>query len=272
MLQPTMSSLAASDGLRLAYRVDDFTPPWQPNPTPVLLLHPAMGAYRRWYGWIPLLARHFPVISLDLRGHGASEVPGEDRPLTLPRLQRDALELLDHLGVARAHVVGNSAGGYIGQRLAIETPDRVASLALVAATPGLKHSKAGGWISEIAGKGIEAFIRETIDDRFPADADPGLKDWFARQTGSNDPAFIARFVTHMTTHDWTPELPRIGCPTLILAPGAEPIGHHGQYEAMQAAIPDARLVTLQGMPHNIGDAAPERCAQEVLAFLQSLSH
>ncbi len=115
--------------------------------------------------------------------------------------------------------------------------------------------------------GLEAFVRAGVADRFPADADPGLVDWFCRQTGGNDPGFIGRFVTHMASRDWEDELPRITCPTLLVAPGQEPIGSHDQYERMQRLIPDATLVSLPGMPHNIGDAAPEACVGELLAFL-----
>lgn len=267
MLTPTMAFTTASDGVRLAYRVDDFTDPWRTPATPVLLLHAAMGAYRRWFGWLPTLARQYSTISLELRGHGASDIPREDQPLTVERLVEDVVGLLDTLGVARAHVVGLSAGGYVGQRLAMERPDRVATLALFASTPGLRHSQAGTWPAAIAKIGIEAFVRQGVRDRFPESADPGLVDWFCRQTGGNDPAFIGRFVTHMASRDWEDELPRILCPTLIVAPGHEPIGSSDQYERMAAKILDARLELLHGQAHNIGDAAPEACARLLLDFL-----
>jgi pimeloyl-ACP methyl ester carboxylesterase len=226
-----------------------------------------MGAYRRWYGWIPLLAREFPVLSMELRGHGASEVPDEAHPITVERLCDDVREWLEAIGVARVHLCGNSAGGYVGQRLAIEDPARIETLALFASTPGLRNSKAGTWPAEIAQVGLEAFVRATIADRFPPGTDPGLVDWFCRQTGANDPAWIARFVTHMASRDWEADLPRIACPTLIVAPGLEPIGAHDQYERMRALIPSAELLTYDGMPHNLGDAVPERCARDLLAFL-----
>ncbi|RMI17294.1 alpha/beta fold hydrolase [Pseudoroseomonas wenyumeiae] len=268
MLAPNMAFLTSSDGVRLAYRVDDFSDPWAENQVPVLMLHAAMGAYRRWYGWLPILARRFPVISLELRGHGASEIPPASLPFSLERLVQDARELLDHLGVARAHVVGLSAGGYVGQRLAIEDPQRVATLSLFASTPGLRGTQAATWPEKIGGMGLEPFMRATAADRFGPDADPALVDWFCRQTGSNNPAYLGRFVTHMASRDWFEDLPRITCPTLIVAPGHEPIGSSSHYEQMEAAIPNAELVVFEGMPHNIGDAAPERSATEALRFIQ----
>lgn len=165
--------------------------------------------------------------------------------------------------------MGLSAGGYVGQRLAIESPERVATLSLFASTPGLRGTQAAGWPETIARMGgIEAFMRANAADRFGPEVDPGLVDWFCRQTGRTDPGWAARFVTHMATRNWVEDLPRIACPTLIVAPGHEPIGSSNQYEEMARLIPKAELVTFEAMPHNIGDAAPERCAEEVLRFLR----
>jgi pimeloyl-ACP methyl ester carboxylesterase len=269
MLMPTMATFTTSDGVRLAFRIDDFTDPWRPSRDPVMILHAAMGRYRRWYAWIPIIAREAPTISLELRGHGASEVPDESKPFSLERLVQDARELLDHLGVPRAHIAGLSAGGYVGQRLAIESPDRVVSLALFASTPGLRGTQAAEWPARIAKVGIEAFVRATAADRFGPDVNPALVDWFCRQVGANDPAWIGKFVTHMASRDWTEDLPRIACPTLIVAPGHEPIGQNSTYEMMARAIPLAELLVFEGMPHNIGDAAPERCAAALVGFIKA---
>ena len=100
---------AASDGLSLAYYIDDFTDPWKNAPM-LLLLHAAMGSARRYFAWVPHLARDYRVVRLDLRGHGRSQAPPAEQKLTLDRLVLDVAELLDHLGVAQAHLVGNSAG------------------------------------------------------------------------------------------------------------------------------------------------------------------
>lgn len=134
-----MTSFTASDGMRLAYYIDDFTDPWKEAPT-LLLLHAAMGSAKRYYAWVPPLCRHYRVVRMDLRGHGCSEIPPAEISLTLDRLVTDVTELMDHLGVGRADVVGNSAGGYLGQQLAMNYRDRVRSLMLFGSTPGLKNS------------------------------------------------------------------------------------------------------------------------------------
>jgi pimeloyl-ACP methyl ester carboxylesterase len=257
----------ARDGLRLSYFVDDFTDPWT-QPATLLLLHAAMGHSRRFYAWVPPLARHYRVVRMDLRGHGESQVPPAEPPLSMDRLVADVRELLDHLGCAHAHIVGNSAGGYVAQNLAMSSPARVQSLMLFGSTPGLKHSQAATWLPRVAKEGLRPFLAATISDRFPVDrTDPRHIEWFLDEAAKNDVPYLARFIGLMTTLDWSDRLPEIKCPTLIVYPGAETVGSARAYDAMAARIPDAELIAYDGMPHNICDSLPDRCADDVLAFL-----
>lgn len=262
-------SLTTRDGARLAYYVDDFTDPWT-QPETLLLLHAAMGNSRRWFKWVPRLARTYRVVRMDLRGHGASQVPKENEPFTLGHLVNDVLELLDLLGVKSAHVVGNSAGGYVSQQLAIHHPERVRTLAIYGSTPGLKNSHALTWIPKVKEVGLKKFLADTIDERFDANADPKLVQWFIEQAGSNDPGFIARFVTHMTTHDFMEDVGRIKCPTLIVAAGKEKIGHASAYEEMHKRIAGSRLKLFDTGAHNICDGYAERCVDDLTEFLQGV--
>jgi pimeloyl-ACP methyl ester carboxylesterase len=151
----------ASDGLQLAYAIDDFTDPWTSAST-LLLLHAAMGHSGRYYAWVPRLSRHYRVVRMDLRGHGASGVPPADPPLTMQRLVKDTAELLDHLGCKSAHIVGNSAGGYVGQNLAMNSPERVRSLMLFGSTPGLRHSSLSRACARLASR-CRCHLKEPAD-------------------------------------------------------------------------------------------------------------
>ena len=260
-----MANFTTSDGLKLAYYIDDFTNPWREAPT-LLLLHAAMGSARRYFGWVPHLCRDYRVVRLDLRGHGASEVPGADTKLTLDRLVLDVVELLDHLGLPSVHIAGNSAGGYLGQQLAMTRPQLVTSLALYGSTPGLKNSQAPSWIPQIEAKGLRGFLAETIRDRLPADTDPGLVEWFLDEAAKNDPAFIGKFVLLMASYDWSGEVERIGCPTMVVIPGAETVGSLANYDPFRS-LKDVKFKVYDGMPHNICDAMPDRCAADLHEFL-----
>jgi 3-oxoadipate enol-lactonase len=262
-----MESFTAGDGSQLAYYIDDFTDPWRKPPV-LLLLHAAMGSAKRYYDWIPALCRHYRVVRLDLRGHGESGIPPADRPLTLNRLVTDVVELMDHLGLADAHIVGNSAGGYLGQQLAMNHARRVRSLMLFGSTPGLKNSQAPTWIPQIEAKGLRGFLAETIAEMLPlGQVDPGLVEWFLDEAAKNDPAYIGKFVLLMASYDWSDQLGRIQCPTLVVVPGAEPIGSTANYEPFRRLVSDVEMRVYDGAPHNICDAFPDRCTGNVLEFL-----
>ena len=215
-----MESFTASDGARLAYYIDDFIDPWRKPPV-LLLLHAAMGSAKRYYAWVPALARHYRVVRMDLRGHGGSVIPSADRALTLERLVGDVAELMDHLGCPSAHIVGNSAGGYLAQQLAMNQSERVRSLMLFGSTPGFRNSQAPTWIPQIEAKGLRGFLAETIAERLPLDqVDPGLVEWFLDEAAKNDPTYIGKFVLLMASYDCSDQLGRIQCPTLVVIPGA----------------------------------------------------
>jgi pimeloyl-ACP methyl ester carboxylesterase len=261
-----LDTFTTRDGLKLAYAVDDFTDPWR-TPETLLLLHAAMGNSRRWFQWVPRLAREYRVVRLDLRGHGESQMPRPEDEFSLAHLVGDAVELLDLLGARQAHVVGNSAGGYVSQQLAIHHPERVRTLALFGSTPGLKHSHAPTWVPKIQEMGLEQFLASTIDERFDDKADPDLVKWFIRQAGANDPAFIGRFVLHMCTHDFMEDLARIKAPTLIVAAGKERIGHASAYEEMRRRIGGSELLYYDTAAHNICDGYAAKCVDDLLEFL-----
>src|SRR5271166_5815738 len=175
----------ASDGIRIAYTIDDFTDPWRPATT-LLLLHAAMGSSKRWYAAVPALCRYYRVVRMDLRGHGESQVPPANSPLNMDRLVQDVRELLDHLHCGAVHIVGNSAGGYVAQNLAMQSPELVRSLMLFGSTPGLKNSQAREWLPRVAKEGLRNFLAATIEDRFPSGHDPAHIAWFLDEAAKND--------------------------------------------------------------------------------------
>jgi len=261
-----MKTFRSHDGLEIAYYEDDFTDPWT-KPDTLVLLHAAMGNSRRWFRWVPRLARHFRVVRMDLRGHGASQKPRPEEPFSLEQLVGDAARLIEIVGGGAVHLVGNSAGGYVAQKLAIGQPEKVKTLALFGATPGLKNSKAHTWIPIVQKVGLRKFLADTIHERFDDQADPELVRWFIEQAGSNDPAFIGRFVLHMCTHDFMDELRAIKCPTLIVAAGKEPIGDGSAYQQMHERIAGSKLIQYEVASHNIGDQYADRCTDDLLRFL-----
>jgi pimeloyl-ACP methyl ester carboxylesterase len=266
-LSTPMNTMTASDGLKLAYAVDDFSDPWGPQET-LILIHAAMGSSRRLYKWVPTLSRHFRVVRPDMRGHGETEIPAPDQ-LSLTRLTQDVIDLADHLGVKRFHLAGSSAGSIVAMRTTIDNPDRVLTLANFASTPGLKPSNIdmNKWVSGIRAKGFKAFLEETIQERFPNIQDKGFLEWFVEESAKTDVDLFARFGPMMKAVDFTADLHKIKCPMLNVMPGHDPLGSRAQYEVYQKHVPHSEYIWYDGLPHNITDSVPERCAADLLQFL-----
>ena len=266
-LTTEMQTLTASDGLKLAYAVDDFSDPWQPQEA-LILIHAAMGSSRRLYKWIPALSRHFRVVRPDMRGHGQTGMPGPNQ-LSLKRLTQDVIELADHLGLKQFHLAGSSAGSIVAMRTAIDNPERIKTLANFASTPGLKPSAIdmNKWVSGIRAKGFKAFLEETIEERFPNVLDKGFLKWFIEESAKTDVELFARFGPMMKEVDYTADLHKIKCPMLNVMPGHDPLGTQTQYEVYKTHVPHSEYIWYEGLPHNITDSVPERCAEDLLRFL-----
>ena len=266
-LTTEMQTLTASDGLKLAYAVDDFSDPWRPQET-LILIHAATGSSRRLYKWIPTLSRHFRVVRPDMRGHGQTGMPGPNQ-LSLQRLTQDVIELADHLGLKQFHLAGSSAGSIVAMRTTIDNPQRVKTLANFASTPGLKPSAIdmNKWVSGICAKGFKAFLEETIEERFPNVSDKGFLKWFIGESAKTDVELFARFGPMMKEVDYTADLHKIKCPMLNVMPGHDPLGTQAQYEVYRKHVPHSEYIWYEGLPHNITDSVPERCAEDLLRFL-----
>jgi 3-oxoadipate enol-lactonase len=265
----TDKKFKASDGLEIAYALDDYTDPWRQADT-VILVHPAMGSSMRYYAWVPHLAGEFRVARIDLRGHGATGRPGPGQ-LSPLRLVHDVVELADHLGVQCFHVGGTSAGAVIAEKVAIDFPERVLTLGAFAATAGIKHGSQDqrAWVRRIGETGLAAFLRETIADRVDLKtAAPGFVDWFVAECSQVPVEVLAKFVPMMREFEVLDEIHRIRCPTLAIAPGGDPIHKIEHYAVLKEKIPDCEFLVYAGLPHNIADAAPDRCAQDYLRFLR----
>ena len=266
-LTTEMQSFTASDGLKLAYAVDDFSDPWRPQET-LILVHAAMGSSRRLYKWIPTLARHFRVVRPDMRGHGETQIPGPDQ-LTVERLARDVVELADHLGVRKFHLAGSSAGAIVAIQTTLDYPDRVITLSNFASTPGLKPSNIDmdKWVRHIRAKGLKVMLEETIEERFPNVADKGFLRWFIDESAKTNADLFCRFGPMMKEVDQTDRLHEIKCPMLNVVPGHDPLGSLDQYSVYKKHVPQCEFIVYDGLPHNITDSVPERCAEDLLKFL-----
>src|SRR5690606_25000733 len=171
--------------------------------------------------------------------------------LSPQRLVQDVVELADHVGAQRFHVAGSSAGAIVAEKVAIDHPDRVLTLAAFAGTGGIRHAHQNQttWVQRIGEKGLAAFLRETIADRVDlATAPPGFVDWFIAESAKTPVAVLERFVPMMREFVVVDELHRIRCPVLAVAPGADPIHPVENYRALPDRIPGCEFIVYEGLP------------------------
>jgi pimeloyl-ACP methyl ester carboxylesterase len=226
-----------------------------------------------------LVERGFYVVRYDNRDVGLStkmdEAPVPDllalaggdassAAYTVEDMAEDAVGLLDALEIERAHVVGVSMGGMIGQALAIRHPDRVASLCSIMSTTGAHDvgqpsDRAVAALLQVPGETGEGVIEAGVDlDRvlsspgFPFDEAAARERVERAYERDRDPAGIIRQAAAiLASPDRTERLRTLSVPTLVIHGDSDPLVHPSGGEATARAVPDARLITVPGMGHDL---------------------
>jgi pimeloyl-ACP methyl ester carboxylesterase len=208
------------------------------------------------------------VIRYDLRdtGQSVSYEPGAPQ-YGGPDLVTDAVGLLDALRLARAHVVGMSMGGGIAQRLALHHADRVASLTLIATSPGgadlpPMSDELRAWFEEPPPEpdwsDRQAVVDYIVEDlrqhagTLPFDEEEMRA--FAGRIVDRTVNIASSMKNHYLLEGDEPVGPRLGeltAPTLVLHGTEDPLFPYGHAEALAAEIPGARLLPLKGMGHEL---------------------
>ena len=236
----------------------------EPADPAILLIH---GAGNTMLSWDEALCERLAagrfVIRYDLRDAGRSVTyePGAP-PYGLRDLVADAAGLLDGLGVARAHVVGLSTGGTIGQLLALENPERVASLTLIASTPGSPGEESAGlpgpskelreppqpdWTDRDA---VIEYIVESERPCSPRFDEAGARELAARVADrAIDPAATSNVYMLDAGEPWRERLGRITAPTLVVHGTEDPVFPFEHGRALAREIPGAELLAVAHMGH-----------------------
>ena len=243
---------------------------------PVLLIQGVGAIGEAWRPQLDGLADGYRMCAYDNRGIGRS--PLGDRRLTIELMTRDALALMDHFGWQRCHVAGHSMGGVIAQQLALDAPERVASLALlctfVRGVDGARPSGRMIWLglrSRIGTRPMRrrAFVqmiypRSHIDD---IDQNALAADWsryFGRDFADSPPV-IMKQLRAMKAHDASGQLAQLAhIPTLVITGEEDIIAPPSQGRALAEAIPGARYVEMA----RAGHALPIRLAEATNALLR----
>jgi pimeloyl-ACP methyl ester carboxylesterase len=215
------------------------------------------------------------VIRYDHRdtGQSVSYAPGAP-PYTLRDLVADAVGLLDTLGVERAHFVGMSMGGAVSQLVALDHPDRVASLTLIATSP----ARPGPDDPDLPAMSAETRAQFSVDEPDWSDR-AAVTDYLVhlarvsagRSRPFDEPAFrdvasrafdrTVNIASSMTNHNamdggdrWRERLGELSVPTLVIHGVEDPVLPYGNAVALAHDIPEAELLLLEHTGHELPQA------------------
>jgi 3-oxoadipate enol-lactonase len=264
-----MPTFRPTPDLEMHYEVDDFTDPWRPAQT-ILLLHGNAESGLAWYGWVPSLARRYRVVRPDMRGFGASTPMPRDYPWTLDRLIDDFIGLVDHLGIDRFHLAGAKIGGTIARAFAARRPERVITLT-VAGTPPPLRAGAAERVPELNAAferdGVEAWARATMAGRLGSDFPPAGVEWWIRFMGRTAVSTQLGFMATIACADIRADLPKIRCPTLVVTTEGSGLASVAETRQWQQQIADAELVVLPGDSYHVAASHAAECAAAAFAFI-----
>ena len=227
---------------------------------PLVYLHGAVGQ-KGWGAFLERLSGRFTVYAPLLPGYGAAS--GLEHLADLTDLTLYHLELLEALGVERAHVVGHFLGGMVAAEMAAFSPLSVRRLALV--------SPAGVWrddepVADLLALNADELLERLTATPGGAGSIEGLRDALARDR-MQDIAAAGKFLWPLPDRGLHRRAYRIKAPTLILWGGEDRINPPSYAADFQRLIVGARTEILPGVGHLLMLEQPDAFADAVAAFL-----
>ncbi len=239
---------------------------------PPLILIGGLG-FGRW-GWfkqIPALSRHFRTITFDVRGE-------QDLDNGVADLIVNAVTLLEHLGVRKAHVLGTSLGGFVAQELALERPDLVDRLVLVCTSYGSQSPETLspwalrdmiGWPSLTTEEAVRRGLKTATSEAYRAEH-PEEFEKIIRWRLVDSPSLSAYYKQARagSRFDVSRGVQRITSPTLVIHGAEDRYVPVANAVALAEAVPEAKLRILEDAGHLVFIERYADVNREVVTFLK----
>jgi pimeloyl-ACP methyl ester carboxylesterase len=285
-----MPKVRTDDGIEINYDLDDFTNPWDGVTETIGLLHGSTMNMKFYAPMVPYLARNHRVLRWEQRGRGESTAPPpgstlsgakvDDNVTVGERFAKDALCVLDHLGIKKINWVGDSSGGITGAYFALMFPDRIKSLVCIQ-SPLVKipdeFVKAWSAGEKDVATAIKKYGMEGWYDRvgteWVTDPNKGNEKFKAWQRAERKKIATHVYVGHWMWQpitDLTPRLPQIKVPTLFITGENSKICPLEQQYRQQKLVPNSKIIVYKNVGHGVAFLEPERVAQDILKFLAAI--
>lgn len=255
---------AEVNGARIFYQVTG-------QDTPLLLIHgyPLSGAL--FDRNCAALSQHYQVITLDQRGYGMSTAPGE--PDSIATYAKDALGLLDHLGVQKAIIGGHSMGGLITMEMYKTAPDRFSGMILIdtiaASASAIEAGLWQGFVAYVQQNGIDQmYIDNLMKNMLTGTTRMEQAAQVTILTGvikaASKAAAVGGAKALGSRADYTSLLGQIKVPTLVFVGVDDPLYPFEISQAMKMAIPNSKLATIPGAAHAAVFESPDASNKAIL--------
>jgi 3-oxoadipate enol-lactonase len=236
---------------------------------PALLLSNSLGTnLTMWDPQVAEWAKRFRVVRYDSRGHGQSVAT--DEPYSIARLGHDALAILDHLGIEKAHWCGLSKGGMVGQWVATHARKRFDRIVLANTAAKMGPPELwNGRVANVRANGMEGLVQ------------PTLERWFSPGFRTSDTATVAKVSEMLKTTpplgyanacaairdmDQREAIRSVTNPVLVVIGKVDPATPPAAGRLIAEAIPGAQAVELDAA-HLSNLEQPEAFTTVVLDFL-----
>ncbi len=242
---------------------------------PVLFISGLNGVGRYWAPQVPLFSKHFHMITYDQRGTGGSDQV--QREFSVDQMAEETVALMDALNIERAHIVGMSTGGAIGQTLAIVHPQRVAKLALCST-----WTHCDAWFRRLfharrdlyrqAGADLHAQFHPLFlySPDYVNAHDAEIEEERSRAPTKSSPVEVAiGRIDALLAFDRRAGLAQIKAPTLVMGSSNDFITPSYFSKALTQAIPGAQLAMFDGGGHSFTKTRAEEFNRTLLAFLSA---
>src|SRR5437867_876470 len=271
-----MAYLRTDDHVRIYYEEHGPTEP-KATGSPVVLAYGIGGNADLWDVNVNALAAEHRVILWEPRGHARSDSPEDPAKYSFQRWALDLRDLLDHLGLRRAHVVGLSLGAGIATRFTLRFPQRVRSLLVTnsSSATGLPLSvenllMRARSIEVTLTRGMDAMAEFAMASNPNVAArlalDPSSKDEFYAYYRRLTPIGYANALRALLAMDHiTERLSQIRVPVLLIGGDRDP--SLGPMKVMQAKVRGSQLIVLSPASHFANRDQPEAWNRAALEFL-----
>jgi len=251
---------------------------WQGGPADaveaVVMIHGYSADKTVWMRFAPHFTDRYRVLVLDLPGHGETPFDPALRYDTMSQAAR-VLKAMDALGIAKAHLVGNSMGGFIAAQLALHHPDRVQSATLMdaAGVTAPTPSDMEQMLSRGEGNPFEVKSRKDFDAFYAMTMAqppwvPGITlDWIAADYAARRESLARIFTDFRGVDLLDARLAGITVPVLVMWGDQDRLVHRSAADVWTRGIPGAQLVTYPDLGHMPMVEDPARSAADIRKFI-----